>query len=901
MKKSTFKEKGLFLFIILIMLPFFAISQWNTNTAVNLLVSEYEVSDIQTASTNDGKYWVAFYHLNSGNYDMRAQLFDADGNKLLGTNGVLVSNKTSGSATFVFNVAADHDGNFIIGMQDQRSGGNYSAVAYKISQQGTHLWSPDGVIIGQGLAPYPAALSNGEVAITWSDATSNTLEVQKINTQGSLAWTTPVQIKVGTSLTTRGQIVSNLDGKFTVVYQRRSFGISTTLYAQHFDNNGVQLYAPLQIGDLTTSGARYYSISAEGDTTYFGYYAAQGNRFNSYVQRINPNGTIPYGMNGSNFSTNTGSNDNSQLMTNMSQEIGSPYIWSVCSFSDPNQNNYGVYVQKFLKSTGARQLTDQAKMIYPVTSTRNTQAANLLLVDDAPMFISYDMNYKIYVTKLNSTGDFIWSYEKIELSSTTASLGTPKGRFNSGFVGSDRIAAVWSENRGAFNQAFIQGISTNGVIGVEVATQNGVPAEITISGGTLQLVSSVFPSVAAQQVEWSIVPETGNASVSPTGLVTALENGTVSAIATSVQDNTVLGSIQITISGQALMTPIVQTMAATDIHLNSATLNALVNANNSTTSVSFEWGLSETYGNLISAVPGEVSGNADIPVYADLADLQPGQTYHFRVVATNNAGTTLGGNQTFTTICLMPGSIGNISGDQNICNNSTGLVYSVESFQNATSYVWTLPEGFTITGGNNTNAVTVDISETAQNGSISVYATDGNCISETSSPLEITINEAPDAAVISAVGTTLTSSVAQGNQWFFNGEIIPDATGQVHVALANGNYHVVVTLNGCSSVPSNIVNVVSVSIKDNELANSFQIFPNPNQGKFEISINLENDKIYALEIFDSFGKLVSVETNLSANNLTNKRLDLTMLNSGVYWLVLKSTDESVSKKVIIRK
>lgn len=901
MKKFTFKEKAYFLFMILFMLPFLAISQWNNNTAVNLLVSEYEAADIQTASTNDGKYWVAFYHLNSGNYDMRAQLFDADGNKLLGTNGVLVSNKTSGSATFVFNATVDQDGNFIISMQDMRTGSNYTAVAYKISQEGTHLWSTDGVILGMGLAPYPSVLSNGEVAITWSDATSNTLEVQKINTQGSLAWTTSIQIKVGTSLTTRGQIVPNLDGKFTVVYQRRGVGISTTLFAQHFDNNGTALYDPLQIGNLTTSGARYYSISSEADTTYFGYYAAQGNRFNSYVQRINPNGTIPYGMNGSNFNVNTGSSDNYQLMTNMSQEAGSPYIWSVCSFSDPNQNNYGVYIQKFLKSTGARLLTDQAKMIYPVTSTRNTQTANLLLVGDTPMFMSYDVNYKIYVTKLDASGNFVWSYSNIELSSTTASLGSPKGRFNSGFVGSDRIAAVWSENRGAFSQAFIQGISTNGVIGVEVATQNGVPAEITISGGTLQLVSTVFPSVAAQQVEWSIVPVTGNAVISPNGLVTALENGTISAIATSVQDNTVIGSLEITISGQSSLMPIVQTMAATEIQLYSATLNAVVNANNSNSNVSFEWGLSENYGNTTSAVPAEVTGNTDVPVLAYLVALQPGQTYHFRVAATNSFGTSYGLDQTFTTTCLMAGSIGLITGDLNVCDNSTGIVYSVEPFPNATSYVWTMPEGFTIVSGFNTNSVTVDISETAQNGSISVYATDGNCISETSSPLEITINEAPDAAVISAVGTTLTSSVSQGNQWFFNGEIIPDATGQVHVALANGNYHVVVTMNGCISAPSNIVNVVSVSIKDNELVNSFQIFPNPNQGKFEISINLKNENIYTVEIFDSFGKLVSVETNLTANNLINKSMDLTMLNSGVYWLVLKSTDESVTKKVIIRK
>ena len=108
--------------LLIVMLPFGASAQWNTNTSVNELISGLPTADIQSVATTDGKTWIAFYHENAGNYDMRAQLIDAAGYKMLGADGMLVSNQSSGSATFVFNVCIDASNNLIIGMQDQRTG-----------------------------------------------------------------------------------------------------------------------------------------------------------------------------------------------------------------------------------------------------------------------------------------------------------------------------------------------------------------------------------------------------------------------------------------------------------------------------------------------------------------------------------------------------------------------------------------------------------------------------------------------------------------------------------------------------------------------------------------------------------------------------------------------------------
>jgi len=178
-------------------------AQWNNNTLVNEQISSLPTADIQTAPTSDGKTWIAFYHQNGSNYDMRAQLLDANGYKLLGTDGILVSNEPSGTATFVFNVCVDASNNLIIADQDQRSG-PMQAVVYKISEAGVQLWASTGIVLGGGLSPYPAALSNGEVIVVWNETVSNTLNLQKITTSGTLAWSIGIPINVGSTGTTRG-------------------------------------------------------------------------------------------------------------------------------------------------------------------------------------------------------------------------------------------------------------------------------------------------------------------------------------------------------------------------------------------------------------------------------------------------------------------------------------------------------------------------------------------------------------------------------------------------------------------------------------------------------------------------------------------------------------------------
>lgn len=95
--------------------------------------------------------------------------------------------------------------------------------------------------------------------------------------------------------------------------------------------------------------------------------------------------------------------------------------------------------------------------------------------------------------------------------------------------------------------------------------------------------------------------------------------------------------------------PTVSTDSATNITTNSASLNGTVNANDGSTTVTFQYGLTTSYGAQVTADQSPATGNSNTPVSKAIAGLTPNTTYHYRVVGVNSAGTTNGNDLTFTT------------------------------------------------------------------------------------------------------------------------------------------------------------------------------------------------------------------------------------------------------------
>ncbi len=98
--------------------------------------------------------------------------------------------------------------------------------------------------------------------------------------------------------------------------------------------------------------------------------------------------------------------------------------------------------------------------------------------------------------------------------------------------------------------------------------------------------------------------------------------------------------------------PAVTTNTATAVGSASATLNAAVDPKGLSTAVSFEYGMTTSYGSQVTAAGSPITGTAAVNLSANVSGLSPSTTYHYRVVATNSIGTTRGGDQSFTTSAL---------------------------------------------------------------------------------------------------------------------------------------------------------------------------------------------------------------------------------------------------------
>ncbi len=93
---------------------------------------------------------------------------------------------------------------------------------------------------------------------------------------------------------------------------------------------------------------------------------------------------------------------------------------------------------------------------------------------------------------------------------------------------------------------------------------------------------------------------------------------------------------------------------ASGIGTEQATLRGAIDPENQAVSdYHFQWGTDTSYGNTTptGTLP---SGHEPVPVAIQLGGLSPGQTYHYRLIATNATGTTTGPDRTFATPASQP-------------------------------------------------------------------------------------------------------------------------------------------------------------------------------------------------------------------------------------------------------
>lgn len=454
--KSTFT---FFVFLVTII----ATAQWTSNTNLNTLVATSSCDDMQSIGTSDGKTVVVFWKVvaSPGNYELRMQKINTDGTQAFGADGVLVSNTLPMStSTNIWSINIDSSDNVYVGVTGTS---DQSGHVFKLDSSGNNLWGTTGINLGTGNLVSTQPLSTGEVAVSWL-GTSNKAYLQKYTSAGVPIWGTATTVISGTSKTAPANLFGHANGDITVVFHTYNIGISSTLWAHRYSSAGGQLWvSPTQLSNTATAFNRAYSSVQDGDIVYFGYFGSVGSRFDSFVQRINADGTLPWGINGKDFDTNQ---TNYEVDTKIALSPGSQYIWALANYCNTSQSLYGEYVQKFDKNTGARLFTETAKELYPINNSFNVHVGReFFLVQDSPFFLLKTGSdngvspTSLGVVYLNSTGDFVWPGQSVSVA--TYSANKKRIQFNKP-VGQSIITFI--EDKGNGNKIYAQNF-TNAILG----------------------------------------------------------------------------------------------------------------------------------------------------------------------------------------------------------------------------------------------------------------------------------------------------------------------------------------------------------------------------------------------------------------------------------------------------
>jgi photosystem II stability/assembly factor-like uncharacterized protein len=163
------------------------------------------------------------------------------------------------------------------------------------------------------------------------------------------------------------------------------------------------------------------------------------------------------------------------------------------------------------------------------------------------------------------------------------------------------------------------------------------------------------------------------------------------------------------------------------------------------------------------------------------------------------------------------------SGNPTVCQNTLPAVLTATSASGYVTDWYSASSGGTLLlAGSNTYTTSTAGTYYAESRNPSL----AGCVS-TRTAITLGITALPSQPVISQSGSTLSSSVATGNQWYLNGTAISGATGQNYTPTTSGQYTVLSTSNGCAGPVSATFSYVISGIVNPTWNQQLIIAPNP--------------------------------------------------------------------------
>ncbi len=488
-------------------------AQWTNDPSTNLTVCDTtgEQALAKISSTSDGGSYISWFDNRSGSYAVYLQRLDPMGNKLWGSNGLLISNNPQSTSLVDYDLITDHNNNAVIVFTDTRNSGNLNVFAYMISPSGNFVWGANGVGLSSSTDfqanPKVAETLDGNFVFAWIIATSpNKVGLQKLSSTGVKQWgTDPILISSATEGFNYPAVVQS-DSNAVLVFHTATTGSfpaqTVKLRVNKIQSNGTLSWGSsgMSIQNLGRIAAftvpKIYSDKMNGGLIAWHDDRDQNNLQSAFVQRVSSSGTLYFPVDGAEVSL-MGSRHKFNPVATINPSTNETFVfWRE---TDIDQNFDGITGQK-LSSNGSRLWTDNGKIFRDLLSatTNGLSSLNIQRGSDRT-YMMYTknngsvVNQQVEAFACDDNGDFIWSGNTV----TMSNVSSEKLQMVSTIDVFGNCKVAWGDRRTGAQGIYAQDINMNGQLGNPI-----VPVELV--SFSANIVNSFV------QLNWTTASETNN-------------------------------------------------------------------------------------------------------------------------------------------------------------------------------------------------------------------------------------------------------------------------------------------------------------------------------------------------------------------------------------------------------
>jgi len=451
--------------------------QWTSNPAENTAITTMsgEQALPKIAVDSNGSAYVSWFSNDAGNYDVRLQRLDRDGNALWPQDGILVSNEQQDTWITDYDLSADPSGYAVITFSDIRTGQS-NPVGYRISPDGDMMWGQTGKMLANDTnfdpSPKVCVTTIGNSIFAWQslpDSGDSQVKLQKISPDGQLLWNAGIILsEPGIDFTAPYLLPAENDFVYLIWHKETGpyYAPNRGLYVQKLDVNGsflwtsdVEVHAPVPSGPVV-----YLQMCRDdsGGIVFSWYRAIDSTHFHCYVQHMDADGTITMPADGVLASTSTNRLHMYPAPAFLPQ---TQQIVLYFSEQDLNQNMRGMYAQKF-DLQGNRLWGEEGILLIGLSNndyglfTAGGKDNQAICIYQAAEFGTMDS--KIQAVMLDDQGNFVWPEQFIDLS--TYQSQKLHNVMTDYYMG--QWVAVWQDQRHDFGDIYAQNIQPDGTLGV---------------------------------------------------------------------------------------------------------------------------------------------------------------------------------------------------------------------------------------------------------------------------------------------------------------------------------------------------------------------------------------------------------------------------------------------------